>query len=283
MRFFLTFLLCFLSFAKPCEGYLLVGYTAGQGLGYNKGYASLELFEPLRIDAKVRPFYDLQVNWFEKDQYAVNFGLGFRGRLDPRLGAFGINAFYDYYNKHDSSFNQLGLGFEYFGCCWELYVNGYLPVGKKEREVKTCLFDHYEGGFKIRTSEFRDALRGLDAEIGYHVPLCCPFNLYAGIGGYYYGGNKCGKRQEGAKIRLFSWLTNCLNLEVNLLHDSHSKRRASATLTYVAPIGSCQRCSKCCMRPVNRNYIINTNTRCDWDWNFHDLISSGSHSCGCGH
>jgi hypothetical protein len=172
--------------------WLSVSHIEGKGVGYEKGYTSLDGFFAMEGQSWV-PFIDLRGHVFNDGLPAANGGLGLR-YLGDRV--WGANVYYDYRNSHRHHYNQGGLGFESLGEVWDFRLNGYWPGQEK--------FDR----------EF--ALRDVNAEVGAYVEAGHQGSLYFGVGPYYLSGRR---HAWGAGGRItFEW-AQWLRLDLSSCYD----------------------------------------------------------------
>ncbi len=252
-----------------------VSQTEGKGLGYSRGYTSLDLFlsQPFCHSGLV-PFLDVRGHRFNNDKYAANAGLGLR-RINPcATQVWGINGFYDYTDTKHGHYNQAALGLEFFSERWEVHANGYLPVGHKRTPLYRFSYpDASATDFLLKGTE-QFAMKGVDAEAGYRVCHEKCFDLYAGAGPYYYRGRSAatrnafrhGHRQAaGGRLRACASYRDYVSLEGIATYDSLFKWGSQVTLSVTIPFdftwnrGAC--CGSFCLQkrlyqPVLRNEIL---------------------------
>lgn len=251
---------------------LYVRYVGGRGLGFDSGYTTIGgRFFINPNSGCVFPFVDLRAHYLNENEWAANGGLGFRYSPECSNRIYGINAFFDYRSDCGRSFHPMqgGIGFELLGCYWDIRINGYLPI-KRKKTFERCEFS-YPGDFFIFKDREKYALTGFNAEIGHNFfDRCCPFNLYAAIGPYYYGGHVCHQPWGGA-FRLAMSYCNYLSFGGGLTHDSIFNTRAYGYLQINIPLG----CNPCCenenemlSQPVWRNELIVTDEFCRWRTNY---------------
>ena len=277
--------------ACPVTGDVWIQYTAGKGIGYPTGYTSAGLFYAppfLRCD-RLQPFVDVRVHILDNARRAVNAGLGARYLLPSFNQVIGLNVYYDFREakrvRHD--FNQIGVGFEMFGCLFDFTANGYFPVGEKTRKGCKHVYD-FPGGFHSTCREQQTALTGGDFEFltslcrwDCYFPCldCCCFDPYVGLGGYFYDGDCCKCRDvNGVRARGGIGLCDWLNLEVRVTHDSVFKTLVQGIFTLSYPL--CIPASNCCettccydyryLRPVERQEIIPVENSCRFKANWND-------------
>ena len=137
------------------------------GIGYSQGYTTLEgFFAPDPQQWLLMPFLDLRGHVFNNGKMAANAGLGFRGISGCRT--YGLNAYYDYRNTKRLHYNQVGVGLETLGTLWDFRINGYLPVGRKMTSPYNVQFGSFSGHYLLLSQKRQFAMKGADAEIGFH-------------------------------------------------------------------------------------------------------------------
>lgn len=208
-----------------------VHHIEGKGIGYTKGYTSLEGFFGRRM-SRYLPFIDLRGHVFDDGKFAANAGMGLRYLSSSWV--FGGNVYYDYRQTHHTHFNEIGLGLETLGKRWEFRVNGYLPVGAKKspgfhkHKSSFCEFKGFEGNLMlvdqitIKKKIVEEAMKGIDAEAEYHLFVKGVYDVYGAAGPYYFVKDS-GGHAVGGKARLGINITEYLRLEAigsfdNLFH-----------------------------------------------------------------
>lgn len=290
---FLAFSLVFcstLAYAEdPLPKHICASHAEGSGLGYKIGYSSLELFlsQPL-LNQTLVPFIDLRGHIFNDGKYAANAGAGLRYLSDCCSPVWGVNAFYDYLQTHRRIYNQVGIGLEALGECWEARLNGYLPVGDKKLNIYRFSYDFNRGSrqdqrrlpnFLLKARE-QLAMKGVDLLICYRYSKNRCFDLTIGAGPYIYWGktaktvNAFFSKQEhayGGQVRACASFMKYVLLEGIGTYDSLFKWNGQVTLTLCLPFdfsfnqNECFSCyfgesSYCSIgrlyKPVKRNEII---------------------------
>jgi len=250
-------------------------YTMGKGLGYSRAYSSLDLFlsEPFCHNRFV-PFLDLRGHIFNNGRYAANAGLGFRELNECRTFMWGLNWFYDYFQSKQRPFNQVSMGFEFFTDSWSGFINGYLPVGHKETPLYQFSYLSLDPDHFLLVGTEKLALKGVDAEAGYRFCDWHCFNLYVGIGPYFYWGKSAAtenafyadhKKAFGGRFSASLTYRNWIALEGNATYDSLFKWGGQGVLSVTIPFDffwvSKDAKGSCCLqerlyRPVRMNEII---------------------------
>lgn len=288
-------------------GAIYLEYTGGRGISYEHGYGALGLFlAPFKQNgSNFQPFFDGKFYYFGKNKYGGSAGLGVRYLPDAWDRTFGLNVYYDNRRTHGHVFNQIGVGLESLGPCWDFRVNGYFPVDSdKNHEV---LF-HVSGDYFAANRHRVSAWTGVDAEIGtwlFKRTDCSPLNLYFAAGPYYYFREHEGHWRErkhqtaGGRVRLSALITDYIDVSVSATYDSIWHTRVQGQIALVIPFdigcsandSCCCNPSPCCRQidwqPVQRNGIIVVDSECNWKWNWSGGCESGSsgsrssESCGC--
>ena len=226
---------------------LIFRHLEGTGIGFNKGYTSVEAMLVTSRSTQFLPFVNLRGHVFNNGQGAGNFGGGFRYLYDSMCQAMGMNVFYDFRKTSHQTFNQMGAGLEYLFPHWELRVNGYFPVGRRTSHKEGIKFDHFSGnnlfiGFK---REF--AFTGVDGELAWHIQPFCRTDLYLGVGPYYFKGH-LGHAALGGKARLEVKMTDYVTLQGIYSYDRVFHSRGSGEIAFNIPFGKrkCVTRTECC-------------------------------------
>ncbi len=234
--------LCCLSEA-PRVSSIDVRHLEYQGIGFDQGYTSFDFF--LSNDGVNSIFFlDGRAHVFNDGRPAANAGVGWRQISDCH--AYGINAYYDYRKTHHMHFNQVGCGLEFFTPFWEFRANGYFPVGAKKCDLFDVRFAHFAGHEMFISRKYQFAMTGGDAELGWHFKHWDQFDLFAGVGPYYFQGD-IGKAAIGGKARIQARVTPYLTLEAADSYDAVFHNRFHAEVTVSLPLGPRVRpCNRCC-------------------------------------
>ena len=247
------------SFDIPKHQRASIRHIESGGIGYNQGYTTAETFLASDPDqGSLIPFLDARGHVFNNGKLAANAGIGVRGITENRV--YGINAYYDYRNTTKLHYNQIGLGLETLGTLWDFRINGYLPVGKK----LLISLEHATASSR----KYRFAMKGADAEIGFHFGKCSSWNFYAGAGPYYYIG-PIAHNAWGGKVRASSSYKSYVSLEISDSYDSQFHNRFQGQISFNFPFGPNPKYRKAensnklnealscrIVQPVGRNEII---------------------------
>lgn len=187
------------------------------GIGYEDGYTTFETFvaaDPSRW--VVTPFLDARGHVFDNGKWAANVGAGLRTLFGNRV--YGINTYYDYRNTGRLHSNQIGVGLETLGKLFDCRVNGYFPVGTKISDPYSPLFKAFSGNSMLISQKYQSAMKGSDAELGFHLGKSKIFDFYVALGPYYFVGERAPVTW-GGKARISGTYKNLLTLEISDSYD----------------------------------------------------------------
>lgn len=275
---------------------LSVRHIEAGGIGYKKGYTTLEGFASTDPgNWRCVPFLDARAHVFDDGKIAANGGIGARTTWGCR--AYGANAYYDYRNSHRRNFNQASMGLETLGDLWDVRVNGYLPFGNKRSRPYDPTFGGFTGHSMLIDRKFQYAMKGVDGEVGFHFGWSA-LDFY-GAGGAYYFKGEVGDGAVGGKARLAASYQDYVTLEVSDSYDTVFHNHVQGQLTLSLPFGprasprkmneSCPQTpsfkasiAKRMVQPVARQEIVvlNTHTKTEPDPQFFVFVNNQSNSLG---
>ncbi len=237
------------------------------GIGYDNGYTTLEAFfssDPHQWT--VTPFLDVRGHIFDNGKWATNAGIGLRTLWANR--AYGINSYYDYRNTGRFNANQIGLGLETLGELFDFRINGYLPVGRKTSNPYDIAFKGFSGNHMLISQKIHSAMKGADAEFGFHFGKSASFDFYAAIGPYYFIG-KATPTTWGGKARVSGTFKDLLTIEISDSYDRtfHNKFQGQISFNFAfGPKSKVKKQDRSCeiastlnshlLQPVSRQEII---------------------------
>jgi len=202
----------------PQANRLSFRHIEANGIGYNRGYTTAELFlAPMDLWKNTyMPFLDLRAHYFNDNKWAGNAGIGMRFLSGDRI--WGVNGYYDYRKTKHQHYNQVGAGFESLGHVWDFRLNGYLPVGAKSSHYYDTQFESFQGNSILISHKREFAMKGANGEVGIHCnPNSRNLPVYFAAGPYYLEGK--GKVAWGGQARLRVNLSEYLTLEGNTSYD----------------------------------------------------------------
>ncbi len=202
------------------------------GIGYKDGYTTFEAF--LASDPSqwtITPFLDARGHVFNNGKWAANAGAGLRTLWKNR--AYGINTYYDYRNTGRFHSNQIGAGLETLGELFDFRINGYLPVGIKTSNPYATTFGTFSGNYMFVSQKYQSAMKGADAEFGFHFGKPESFDFYVAAGPYYFIGKK-DPATWGGKARIAGSFKDILTLEISDSYDRtfHNKFQGRISLSF---------------------------------------------------
>ena len=229
-----------------------------------------------------------------------SLGLGYRysceNICDGHYEILGLNVYYDgllkkftqdtcgipfeedEHNHHQRDFHRLGVGLEYLSTCFDVYFNGYIPIGKHAYKGKWRHFS-FPGGFEGSCRSRVYLPWGLDGEIGTNYRFCNDvLNAYMGVGGYYYK-HKLDTGITGVQTRFeLSWL-DCISLQFLYSYDHQFCSKYQGKIELSIPLDNlsnlfCWNDYACCyefdpwQQKIRRNYVPFLDDSCCWNWNW---------------
>jgi len=241
---------------------LNVRQIEGGGIGYGRGYTTLETFlTPTYNFDTWLPFLDLRVHRFDNNKYAFNTGLGFRYFTPSNCMIWGLNAYYDYRQAQHKHFKQIGVGVEALGAQWDFRINGYIPVGSRKSHIYQIKFDEFEGHRLYVKAKREFDFGGANAEAAYHWMANDNIDITAALGPYYFRG-EFNRYAAGGQARLKATFINAISIEGITSYDNLFKWKGQGQLTFSIPLGpkvkTCGiRRSRCCDRPSLDLRLVN--------------------------
>lgn len=199
------------------------------GIGYEDGYTTLETF--LACDGDVATFLDARGHVFDNGKWGANAGAGLRVLSGDRI--YGINTYYDYRNTGHLISNQIGVGFETMRALFDIRINAYLPFGIKSSKAFDAAFDGFCGHYVLVTQKVQSAMKGANAEFGFHLAKSESFDLSAAVGPYFFIGEETPPTW-GGKASLSCAFKNILAVEISNSYDTtfHNKFQGQLSLNY---------------------------------------------------
>jgi hypothetical protein len=187
------------------------------------GYYSTEssrgegaIFAPLWQNNSSLVFFDLRTKLFEEAVNEGNFALGYR----QMMGGWNLGVWAGYDRRRSSYgnvFNQVSAGFEALAAGWDIRSNVYLPINHEKLVSETTSGSTgtsvsivgsdilmTSGGIQTTTRLTEVAPWGVDAEIGYRLPILSDtlkreLRVYAGA--FYFDQHLLDKAIAGPKAR----------------------------------------------------------------------------------
>ncbi len=153
------------------------------GVGYDTGYTTAELFLAPAWKNNFMPFLDLRGHVFDDARFASNMGVGLRYSWND-TSAVGGNVYFDYRDAKNLHPFQFAGGLEFLSTYFDVRLNGYGPFS--DTTYSKTSFAGFGGNGALFEQRIKAALPVVEGELG--VPLgsrCNNLNWYAALGSYY--------------------------------------------------------------------------------------------------
>ncbi|QQE65798.1 hypothetical protein GFS31_24880 [Leptolyngbya sp. BL0902] len=232
------------------------------GAGYSTdggGYPSLGRFEAFvpvwQTVGEAVSFLEGRIVVNSDDTVAGGAALGYRGYSPTADRIRGGYLGFDLRGTSGGTFSQLGTGYESLGRNWDFRINGYLPVGDRERTLRDETIDvgfqastRFQGNLllleterqRLRLLDQESALGGFDAEAGTRLAGWETGDL-KGFGGVYLQGAPSLGSYLGWRLRLAADITPNFNSGLALQGDGLFGTRlvfsVGATFPGIRPAG----------------------------------------------
>lgn len=161
------------------------------------------------------------------------------------------------------NYHQVGFGVEYLNCGWELHANGYVPLETNQRTFFSSTTNFCNPAFQsfsqhriliggsfattLQRKEF--ALYGLDTEVGMHLKQTKYFDLYAGIGPYFFSSRSHDSFVGGA-FRLVARVSDYFSVGFQSSYDRRFHGTAQGFVSFNIPFGKNISAPSCCISPI---------------------------------
>jgi hypothetical protein len=214
-----------------------VRHTEANGVGYTDGYTTLEGFGIYDKNACFMPFLDLRGHVFNNGKLAGNIGIGSRSVIPQINHMIGVYFYYDVRQESRgmSVVNQVSPGLELIGKRMEYRMNGYVPVGNRHSRKYGYEFNKFDGNNIFLRYKQKFALKGGDAEVGVHLTQSTKYDLYTGVGPYYFSAG--GAHGWGVKTRLLGRYKEYISLEGSYSYDRVFRNIVQGTVGFNYPFG----------------------------------------------
>ncbi len=192
-------------------------HSEARGVGYRHGYTTLEGFGIWDGNTDFMPFIDLRTHVFDQGKFAGNAGVGGRTFFSSMNQVLGYYLYYDVRQEnHGLTVQQLSPGIEVLGKRMEYRMNAYFPIIKNSHKYHFD-FDRFDDHHIILKSKQKQAMTGVDAEVGAHLTQDTKYDVYAGAGPYYFTSSNAST--WGGKVRLLGRFKEYVSLEATYTYD----------------------------------------------------------------
>jgi hypothetical protein len=242
-------------------------YRAGPGRSYNLGYESIAaLLSIYNYPSQHCIFLDGELHRVDDGDLASSLGICLRSFVKKNGEMIGINLFHDFRHTHQADFNQIGLGCELLSPCWDLRINGYIPIGDKDGLINKTNYFYFDD-LIVTKERVRVAMWGMDVEVGTSLINNCCFQMYGALGPYFYN-SCCCNTLLGGMGRIALKFTNYFFFQCLVSYDPIFKTKIQGEITLSLFSPRIIENFKCLFRPIWRNRIIVLEDLYFWETNF---------------
>ena len=237
-------------------------FLAGKTFGRAGSIVPLEVMPYMLSDehfifADVRGFSSMY------SRLGGNAGVGYRYLREDLNAWGGASVWYDADDTTSKLFQQIGLSFEALVERFELRSNVYLPITSTQTYSNTIGAERIVGNQLLygQTINQGTALNGVDAEIGYSLPIRERHWLRGFIGGYHFQGGSKGD-VNGFKLRAEAVVNNGVTAQLLYTNDPLYGSNVMAGVSLQLPFGTnnptsgWKRGTPSPFRFVERNYNV---------------------------
>ena len=197
-----------------------VSYLGGKTFGRNDSMTPLEAMPYLLTDEYL-VFADIRGFITNRSKGGESLGAGFRRLFEEKNAWAGASVWYDGDQSTGKMFQQVGLSFEGLIQQYEFRSNVYLPVTSSQIYSNTITSSSIVGNQLLytRTFDTGNALRGVDFEAGYSLPVMDRHVIRGYIGGYHFEGG-AASGVNGFKARTEAVINNMLTAQLLFTNDN---------------------------------------------------------------
>lgn len=232
----------------PHSGLFLLRHKEPGGIGYSRGYTSADLLYAYAITPCWSTYLDMRGHVFNNGKWATNLGAGLRFWPGCQECVYGMNVYWDWSETDHSNFHQVGIGLEYLRPCWDLQLNGYIPVGRKKKNYRTG-FEEFQGNEAIFFQKSEFSMWGLDLSFGSWLYECSWMKVRSLLGAYFFQGYY-SERAGGARLTAEIHFWDRVVAEGHVSYDNQFKWIGQGELSIRFPFGPCldrgDRPTNCC-------------------------------------
>ena len=215
-----------------------VSHLAEKTFGRNDSITPIEGMPYLLTDEHFI-FADARGFVTNRSEAGGNFGLGYRRLMDDWNAWGGASVWYDADQSTGKMFQQIGLSFEGLINQVELRSNVYLPITSSQNYSNSISNSSFVGNQLLytRTTDIGSALRGVDAEAGYSLPVMDRHVVRGFVGGYHFEGGSYGG-VTGFKARVEAVINNTITAQALYTNDKLYGSNVMVGLSMQFPFGN---------------------------------------------
>ena len=225
------------SDASPAR--VVVKHREHNGIGYDTGYTTAQIFAAPAWKNGMLPFLDLRGHAFNDGRFAANAGVGMRFNWSNYT--VGGTVYYDYREAKNIHPHQLAGGLEFLHKWFDVRLNGYGPIADV-KHARPDQFVRFSGNGVVYKHRVRSALPVIEGEIG--APLgrrCGAWDWYAALGSYYLFERTVNNVRTGDAVggrgRIVLDIINRFNFRADVAYDKINKWTIQGTGAVSLPIG----------------------------------------------
>ncbi len=213
-------------------------HLGGKTFGRNDSITPLEYMPYLLTDSHFI-FADVRGFVTNRSQVGGNIGVGYRRLVDEWNAWGGASVWYDADQSTSKMFQQVGFSFEGLIQRFELRSNVYLPFTSSQTFSNTISNASFSGNQLLysRSLSVGNALRGVDAEVGYSLPVLDRHVVRGYVGGYHFDGGSTGG-VNGFKARVEGVINNTITAQTLYTHDKLYGSNLMVGLSMQFPFGN---------------------------------------------
>lgn len=210
-------------------------FLGGKTFGRQDSIIPLE-FMPYILTDEHFIFADVRGFVTTRSQPGANVGLGYRRLMDNQNAWAGASVWYDADQSTTKLFQQIGLSFEGLVNRFEFRSNVYLPFTSSQTLTNSIGDARIVGNQLLfgRSTAIGTALRGVDAEIGYSLPVMDRHVVRGFVGGYHFDGGSTGG-VNGFKARAEAVFNNTVTAQVMYTNDKLYGSNVMAGISFQFP------------------------------------------------
>lgn len=238
------------------------GHLIGKTFGRDTSISPLEVM-PYMLTDEHFVFADVRGFITNRSQAGGNAGLGYRYLREDLNAWGGASVWYDGDNSSRKYFQQVGLSFEAMISRFEMRSNVYIPITSSQIISDTMSNGTIVGNQLLfgRSIDQGVALRGVDYEAGFSIPVLERHVVRGFLGGYHFEGGPSGGI-NGFKARFEGVYNNGPTLQLLYTSDKLYGDNLMVGLELQLPIGNrhptagWKRNTPSPFRYVERNYNV---------------------------
>ena len=223
------------------DGFGAIGrasFLAGKTFGRSDSIVPLEVM-PYMLSDEHFVFADVRGFESTRSRFGGNAGLGYRYLREDFNAWGGASVWYDADDTTSKLFQQIGLSFEGLIDRYELRSNVYLPITNSQTYSNSISGEKLVGNQLLYGTAVNQgtALRGVDFEVGYSLPIRDRHWVRGFVGGYHFEGGSKGN-VDGFKMRVEGVYNNGVTAQLLYTNDPLYGSNLMAGVSLQLPYGN---------------------------------------------